>query len=86
MQVTKNHELIFKHIVQFSSQISDEGQNRQGVQHQGQQHQGVQHQGQQREGVPSCSQVAAMKEALFQILGDGDLIPDAVRLGKALHK
>ena len=53
-------------MVQFSSQISDEGQNRQGV--------------------PSCSQVAAMKEALFQILGDGDLIPDAVRLGKALHK
>ena len=53
-------------MVQFSSQISDEGQNRQGV--------------------PSCSQVAAMKEALFQILGDGDLIPDAVRLGKGLYK
>ena len=81
MQVTKNHELIFKHIVQFSSQISDEVQNRQGVQHQGQQHQG-----QKSEGVPSCSQVAAMKEALFQILGDGDLIPDAVRLGKGLYK
>ena len=50
------------------------------------QHQGQQRQGVQRQGVPSCSQVAAMKEALFQILGDGDLIPDAVRLGKGLYK
>ena len=34
--------------------------------------------GQGRE-VPTCSKISEMKEALLQILADGDLIPDAVR-------
>ena len=34
--------------------------------------------------VPTCSQISEMKEALLQILGDGDLIPDVVRFSNIL--
>ncbi len=32
--------------------------------------------------VPSCSKISEMREALLEILSDGDLVPDIVRLGK----
>jgi hypothetical protein len=32
--------------------------------------------------VPSCSKISEMREALLEILADGDLVPDIVRLGK----